>query len=62
LWWREPQRVRDRAVGVLQVVEDHDFQIWRAVGTCLLGAADAGMGRTEEDWRRSGRGWTSTKA
>jgi predicted ATPase len=48
LWRREPQRVRDRAVGVLQVVEDHDFQIWRAVGTCLLGAADAGMGRTEE--------------
>jgi predicted ATPase/class 3 adenylate cyclase len=48
LWRREPQRVRDRAVGVLQVVEDHDFEIWRAVGTCLLGAADAGMGRAEE--------------
>jgi predicted ATPase/class 3 adenylate cyclase len=48
LWRREPELVRDRAVGVLQVVEDHDFQIWRAVGTCLLGAANAGMGQCEQ--------------
>ncbi|HET6752362.1 MAG TPA: adenylate/guanylate cyclase domain-containing protein [Jiangellaceae bacterium] len=56
LWRREHQRVRDRAVGVLQVVEDHDFQIWRAVGTCLLGAADAGIGRTEEGLAQIRRG------
>jgi predicted ATPase/class 3 adenylate cyclase len=48
LWRREPELVRDRAVGVLQVAEDHDFQIWRAVGMCLLGAANTGMGRCEE--------------
>jgi predicted ATPase/class 3 adenylate cyclase len=46
LWRREPGLVRDRAVGVLQVAEDHDFQIWRAVGTCLLGAANAGLGQS----------------
>jgi len=48
LWRREPELVRDRAVGVLDVAEDHDFQIWRAVGTCLLGAAKTGMGRHDE--------------
>jgi predicted ATPase/class 3 adenylate cyclase len=48
LWRREPELVRERAVGVLDVVEDHDFQIWRAVGTCLLGAAKTAMGREHE--------------
>jgi predicted ATPase len=48
LWRREAELVRDRAVGVLHIVEDHDFQIWRALGTCLLGAANTGMGRCEE--------------
>jgi hypothetical protein len=48
MWRREPERARDRALGVLQVVEDHEFQIWRAIGTCLLGAARAGTGQTDE--------------
>jgi predicted ATPase/class 3 adenylate cyclase len=48
LWRREPELVGDRAVGVLQVADDHDFQIWRALGTCLLGAANTGMGQGEE--------------
>ena len=48
LWRREPELVRDRAVGVLQVAEDHDFQIWRALGTCLLGAANTGLGQGTE--------------
>jgi hypothetical protein len=48
LWRREPELVRDRAVGVLDVAEDHDFQIWRAVGTCLLGAAKTAMDREDE--------------
>jgi predicted ATPase/class 3 adenylate cyclase len=52
LWRREPELVRDRAVGVLDVVEDHDFQIWRAVGTCLLGAATTAMGRHDEGLAR----------
>jgi predicted ATPase len=48
LWRREPELVGDRAVGVLQVADDHDFPIWRALGTCLLGAANTGMGQGEE--------------
>ena len=47
LWRREPELVRDRAAGVLDVVADHEFPIWRAVGTALLGAAEAAMGRHE---------------
>jgi hypothetical protein len=48
LWRREAELVRERAVGVLDVMEDHDFPIWRALGTCLLGAAKTGMGRHDE--------------
>jgi predicted ATPase/class 3 adenylate cyclase len=48
LWRREPKLVRERAAGVLDVVEDHEFQIWRAVGTCLYGAAETAMGHHDE--------------
>jgi predicted ATPase/class 3 adenylate cyclase len=48
LWRREPKLVSDQAIGLLRVVEDHDFPIWRALGTCLLGAANTGMGHTDE--------------
>jgi hypothetical protein len=48
LWRREPEPMRDRAVGVLDVADEHDLQIWRALGTCLLGAAKTGLGRSEE--------------
>jgi tetratricopeptide (TPR) repeat protein len=48
LWRREPELVQDRAVALLHVLDDHDLQIWRALGTCLLGAANTGMGRFEE--------------
>jgi predicted ATPase/class 3 adenylate cyclase len=48
LWRREPELMRDRAVGVLDVADEHDLQIWRALGTCLLGAAKTGLGHSEE--------------
>jgi predicted ATPase len=48
LWRREPDLVRDRAQRLLQLVDEHDFPIWRALGTCLLGAADTAMGQVEE--------------
>ncbi len=48
LWRREPELMRDRAVGVLDVADEHDLQIWRALGTGLLGAAKTGLGRSEE--------------
>ncbi len=48
LWRREPELMRDRAVGVIDVAEEHDLRIWRALGTCLLGAAKTGLGRPDE--------------
>ena len=48
LWRREPELVEDRACAVLNIAEEHEFQVWRAVATCLHGAALAGMGRAEE--------------
>jgi len=47
LWRREAELVRDRAERLLRLVDEHDFPIWRALGTCLLGAA-AAMGQGEE--------------
>jgi hypothetical protein len=48
--------VRDRAVGVVDVADEHDLQIWRALGTCLLGAAKTGLGRSEEGLAEIGEG------
>jgi predicted ATPase len=48
LWRREPQPMRDRAVGVLDVADEHDLPIWRALGTCLLGRAKTELGRSQE--------------
>ena len=48
LWLREPELVRKHALQLLQVVERYDFPIWRALGTCLLGMADAELGRAKE--------------
>jgi predicted ATPase len=48
LWRREADPVRDRAERLLHLVDEHDFPIWRALGTCLLGAADTAAGRVEE--------------
>jgi predicted ATPase/class 3 adenylate cyclase len=48
LWRREPELIRDRAVGVLDVADEHDLEIWRALGNILLGAAKTDLGRSEE--------------
>jgi predicted ATPase len=48
LWLRQPQLARGHAVEVLQVVQECHFPIWSALGTCLLGIADAELGRAEE--------------
>ena len=47
-WLRKPERVEECANGVLEIAEEHDYQVWKAVGTCLRGAALAGMGQPEK--------------
>ena len=48
LWRREPQQAEARTLTVLDIADEYDFQIWRAVGSCLRGAALAEMGSEEE--------------
>lgn len=56
LWRREADLVRDRAERLLRLVAEHDFPIWRALGTCLLGAADTAMGQVSEGLARVRQG------
>jgi predicted ATPase/class 3 adenylate cyclase len=48
LWLRQPELVRKHAVEVRHVAQQYDFPLWRALGTCLLGIANAELGRAEE--------------
>jgi predicted ATPase/class 3 adenylate cyclase len=48
LWLREPETALDLAVGMLEIADEHDFRIWNAAGSCLLGAAQVELGRFEE--------------
>jgi tetratricopeptide (TPR) repeat protein len=56
LWRREMELVQRRSQVTLDIAEEHEFQIWRAVATCLHGAALAGMGRVEEGLIQTNRG------
>ena len=48
LFRREADLAHGCAQAVLDIAEQHEFQIWSAVGTCLRGAALAGMGSADE--------------
>jgi predicted ATPase/class 3 adenylate cyclase len=52
LWRREPDVVADRAASALHAAETADLPIWRALATCLLGAATSARGRPEEGLRQ----------
>jgi predicted ATPase/class 3 adenylate cyclase len=56
LWRRELELVHERASGVLDVAEEHDYQIWRALALALQGAAMTGLGRPEEGPARIDQG------
>jgi hypothetical protein len=48
MWLRNHENARDSAQAVLELAEAHDFHIWRAVGSCLLGAALVNIGGMEQ--------------
>jgi predicted ATPase/class 3 adenylate cyclase len=48
LWTGEIERAEEHAHQLNVVVEDYDFAIWKAVGSCLHGAALAGLGRHDQ--------------
>ena len=45
---REFDLAHDRAVSARQIGREYDLQIWNAVGSCLLGVAQTGLGRPGE--------------
>ena len=51
LWRREPELVKGRATSSLEVAENSDLPIWRALATCLLGAATSALGEPDEGVR-----------
>jgi tetratricopeptide (TPR) repeat protein len=52
LWRREPDVVEARATAAVRAAEASDLPIWRALGTCLLGAATSALGRPTEGLRQ----------
>ncbi len=52
LWRREPELVAARATAAMRVGEASDIPIWRALGTCLLGAATSAAGRPADGLRQ----------
>ena len=52
LWRREPELVRDRAAASLRVAETANLPVWRALATCLVGAATSALGRPDEGVRQ----------
>ncbi|MDP8928966.1 MAG: hypothetical protein M3O70_10425 [Actinomycetota bacterium] len=56
LWRRDLASVHERASGALDVAEEHDYQVWRAVAQVLEGVAMTGLGRPEEGLATTERG------
>ena len=56
LWRREPELVLDRAIRLQEIADEYDFQVWSAIGSCLMGAAQTGLGLLDEGLARSREG------
>jgi tetratricopeptide (TPR) repeat protein len=48
MWLKNHELARERAQAVLELAEKHGFQIWSAIGSCLLGAAVVSTGGIDQ--------------
>jgi tetratricopeptide (TPR) repeat protein len=48
IWLKNYEIAQESAQALLELAEAHGFQIWSAVGSCLLGAALVGLSSTEK--------------
>ena len=48
MWRREPASAGEHAQAVIDISEAHELPVWRAVGSCLRGAAVAATGSPDE--------------
>ena len=51
LWRGEPAEARALAVQVIEVAEEHELHVWKAVGTALLGASAVALSVGDEGFR-----------
>jgi predicted ATPase len=56
VWRGEFEQARTQAWSVIEIAEEHEFQVWEAVGTCMHGAALAGLGQPVEGLEEIERG------
>ena len=56
LWRRDFERARERSSGVLEVADQHGYEVWRALALALQGAAMAGLGDSTEGLARTDQG------
>jgi predicted ATPase/class 3 adenylate cyclase len=56
MWRQEIAQMEERALALLDIAEEHDFQVWRAIATILHGAALTGLDRIEEGVAQVDRG------
>jgi predicted ATPase len=45
MWRREMATTKERALAMMAIAQEHDFQVWQAIATILHGAALTGGGR-----------------
>jgi tetratricopeptide (TPR) repeat protein len=48
LWLGNPEIVQERARALTELAEEHEFQIWNAVSSCLHGAALVALGAASD--------------
>jgi predicted ATPase len=48
IWLKNYEIAQDSAQALLELAEAHGFQIWSAIGSCLLGASQVSLGSTEK--------------
>ncbi len=57
MWRRDWQRVHERASAVLEIAEEHDYQVWKALAQIFLGVAETAGGRPEQGMALSDQGF-----
>lgn len=58
LWLGEIEIAHDHASLAMDLADEHEFPVWRAVGSCVRGAALVSMGSTEQGLQLLDRGLT----
>lgn len=51
LWTQQIGQAEEYAEVLMGVAEEYEFDLWKAVGSCLLGAVQVGMGRVEQGFK-----------